>query len=153
MTDIDSSELATNLLQASGALRRSLRRTVGSPVGDSRVSDAERDLLRLVRREPGLTVGEVATKLHLASNTISTMVGRLQGDDWIERRPDGSDGRLQRLHLSAPASKRVARWRDERTAVLTRVLEMLSTADRQALASAIGPVSRVVAVVDALNDD
>jgi DNA-binding MarR family transcriptional regulator len=62
------------------------------------------------------------------------------------REPD--DRRAVSLRLSADGSRRVARWRDERTQLLAASLEGLSTSDRRTLTRALPVLTRVVELLE-----
>ena len=73
--------LAEQLYAAVGLLRRHARRIGGPPFGDQSTAPttAQLELVRLVRRNPDLSVAGAATELGLAPNTVSTLVRQLAG--------------------------------------------------------------------------
>src|SRR5665648_438557 len=77
--------LADDLFTAVGQLRRHGRRLGGGPVSAGALSGAQVELVRLVRRRPGLSVAEAAAELALAPNTVSTLVGQLAEVDVLTR--------------------------------------------------------------------
>jgi DNA-binding MarR family transcriptional regulator len=50
--------------------------------------------------EDGLRMGEVADRARLSKQTMTTMVRLAERDGLVERRPDPSDGRATRVHLT-----------------------------------------------------
>ncbi|GAA3114379.1 DNA-binding MarR family transcriptional regulator [Kribbella aluminosa] len=136
--------LAEELLAALGLVRRHLRRSVGRPFPLSSLSDSQSELIRTVRRNPGISVAEAADGLGLVANTVSTLVGQLTERGLLQRTPDESDRRVARLTLTDPAREQVEAWRDRRTALVTRALDDLAPADRRALRAAL-PVLTVLA--------
>jgi DNA-binding MarR family transcriptional regulator len=136
--------LAEELLAAIGLVRRHLRRSVGRPFPLSALTDSQAELVRTVRRNPGVSVAEAAAELGLVANTVSTLVGQLTERGLLQRTPDESDRRVARLTLTEPAREQVEAWRDRRTALVTRTLDDLTTDDREALRSAL-PVLAVLA--------
>ncbi|MGZ0153680.1 MarR family winged helix-turn-helix transcriptional regulator [Kribbella sp. WER1] len=136
--------LAEELLAALGLVRRHLRRSVGRPFPLSALSDSQSELIRTVRRNPGISVAEAAAELGLVANTVSTLVGQLTERGLLQRTPDEADRRVARLTLTDPAREQVEAWRDRRTALVTRTLDDLAPADRAALQSAL-PVLAVLA--------
>jgi len=129
--------LADDLIESTGLLRRQLRRHTGRPWADGAVSSAQAELLRVVRRQPGVSVAEAAAELGLAANTVSTLVRSLADGGFLRREPDAADRRVARLTLTPATRRRVERWRDERTGVLTAAIDRLPSADRAALAAAL----------------
>lgn len=135
--DRDDLATAEALLEAAGVLRRQTRRRVGRPWPLSELSGAQVELVRLVRRHPGIGVNEAAAQLGLAGNTVSTMVRRLVSMQVLTREPDRADRRVARLRLSSSAAGRVERWRDERAAALAETIAGLPTRDRDVLAAVV----------------
>lgn len=142
--------VAADLIQVSGRLRRAIRHRTRAEWGAAPLPDAELDLVRLVRSEPGLSIHDASAGLGVRANTVSTLVKRLEAAGLLERRRDGDDGRVVRLHLSAEARARIARWRDRRQAVVGHALDSLPEADRGSIACALPALSRLV---ERLGDD
>ncbi|HEY1369190.1 MAG TPA: MarR family winged helix-turn-helix transcriptional regulator [Gaiellaceae bacterium] len=140
--------LAAELVHVLAGLRRMLRRRTQTAVGPPGLSSAEAELLRLVGRQPGLRVGEAAATLRLAPNTVSTVVRRLTSLGLLDAGREPDDRRAVSLRLSADGSRRVARWRDERTQLLAASLEGLSTSDRRTLTRALPVLTRVVELLE-----
>ncbi|HWD80262.1 MAG TPA: MarR family transcriptional regulator [Kribbella sp.] len=139
-----SEALTEDLLAAIGLVRRHLRRSVGRPFPEGSLTDSQSELIRTVRRNPGISVAEAAAELGLVANTVSTLVGQLTERGLLQRTPDQTDRRVARLTLTDPAREQVEAWRDRRTALVTRALDDLSPADRDALQAAL-PVLAVLA--------
>jgi DNA-binding MarR family transcriptional regulator len=135
---------ASDLLAATSGLRRALRRRVGRTGGIAELSEAQRELVRVVRRRPGIRVGEAAAELHLAANTVSTLVTGLCSSSWLRRQPDPEDGRSALLALTPEAEARVAEWRDRRQTILADALEALGPEDRDRIDGAIPALQRLV---------
>lgn len=136
--DVNTTEgLAEELLAAIGLVRRHLRRSVGRPFPLSALTDSQAELIRTVRRNPGISVAEAAAELGLVANTVSTLVGQLTERRLLQRTPDESDRRVARLTLTEPARAQVEAWRDRRTALVTQALDDLEPDERAALRSAL----------------
>lgn len=140
-------DLSAELLAITSGLRRALRRRLGRVAGVSELTDAQRELVRVVRRQPGVRVGEAARQMHLAGNTVSTMVAALSGSGWILREADPADARSARLRLTDEANAKVARWRDRRVAEMERSLGELSVEDRRQIDAAIPALTRLLQIV------
>ena len=129
--------LAEELLAAIGLVRRHLRRSVGRPFPLSALTDSQAELVRTVRRNPGISVAEAAAELGLVPNTVSTLVGQLTERGLLQRTQDSTDRRVARLSLTEPAREQVEAWRDRRTALVTKSLDDLSPGERDALRAAL----------------
>ena len=134
---MSSDDLADELLAAVGLVRRHLRRSVGRPFPESALTDSQSELVRLVRRNPGMSVTAAAGELGLVANTVSTLVGQLTERGLLQRTTDETDRRVARLTLTDPARKQVDAWRDRRAALVTRALDSLTPDERDAVRAAI----------------
>jgi DNA-binding MarR family transcriptional regulator len=140
---------AAELLTAIGAVRRVARRTVRGAQTEP-LPPARGELLRLVARRPGIGVAEAAAELRLAPNSVSTMVSKLTEDGLLSRGRVVSDGRSVRLTVTEEGAARVERWRDIRTDLVGRALELLSPQDREALVGAIPGLTRLAEQMEEL---
>lgn len=137
--------LAEALLEQIGGLRRALRHVTAAPWPGGELTGAQVELVRLLRREPGLSVNRAAQLLRLAPNTVSALIGRLVAIGLVERRRDADDRRVVRLELSERASDALAAWRDERAHALAAALGRLGGEERQAVEAALPALARVTA--------
>jgi len=142
--------LAEQLYAAVGLLRRHARRIGGRPFGDQSTgpTTAQLELIRLVRRNPDLSVADAAAELGVAPNTVSTLVRQLADAGVLERVRDSADGRVVRLRLTPDTRRRVEAWLDRRTAVTARALAELGPDDREALRRALPVLATVAAALD-----
>lgn len=144
--------LAEELFAAVGQLRRHGRRLGGGPFAAGTLSGAQVELVRLVRRQPGLSVAEAAAQLALAPNTVSTLVGQLAEAHVLTRVTDPQDRRVARLALTASAQERVERWRDQRASATAAAITELEASERAALARAIPIIARLAATLAPASD-
>jgi DNA-binding MarR family transcriptional regulator len=145
--------LAADLLEQIGALRRALRRATAPGWLVGGLTGAQIELLRLVRREPGLSVREAAARLRLAPNTVSTLVRQLGDAGLVRRQRDAEDRRVARLVLTDEAAHTLNARRDERTAALLVGLDRLAAEDRRTLQAASAVLERLAAALDGEDRD
>lgn len=77
-------------------------------------------LVRL-ERQPGMSQSELAALIEVEPITVARLVDRLQARGMVERRPDASDRRIWRLHLTPaaqPMLKEIASVRAELNAIM-----------------------------------
>ena len=122
-----------DLLEAVSAIRRAVRRRVGRPVELSVLTGAQLELVRLLRREPGVSIADAAARLRVAPNTVSTLVGQLSDAGVLERRTDEVDRRVVRLTLNPGIRRRVDAVRDRRLDALGEAMSRLSPDERRLL--------------------
>jgi DNA-binding MarR family transcriptional regulator len=145
--------LAEALFEALGSVRRQVRRTAGRPWPAQQLSGAQIELVRLVRRTPGITVSEAAESLKLAGNTVSTLVRQLTDAGVLRREPDPADRRVARLHVTAAARSRIEGWRDRRAELAAQAIGRLADDDARALAAAVPALTRLAAALQDLEEE
>jgi DNA-binding MarR family transcriptional regulator len=139
---------ATEVADTVGRVKRAIRHRMRLELGRPSLSEAQLELIRLVRLEPGLRVQDAAAGLGLAPNTVSTLVKQLAAAGSVERRPDRADGRVTRLFLTRAARARWALRRDRRERVVRAALGRLTAGDRAAIAGALPALNRLVQVLE-----
>jgi DNA-binding MarR family transcriptional regulator len=145
VSDENVAGLADDLYDVIGLLRRRSRRLVGAPLPELALSGAQLELMRVVRRNPGITVAESARVLGLAANTVSTLVGQLLALEVLVRQRDTSDRRVARLDLTPSARAGLEQWRDRRAQATAVALEGLPADERARLAAALPTIARIAA--------
>jgi DNA-binding MarR family transcriptional regulator len=133
----DAIAAADELLAAMSAIRRAARQRGGRPAEFASLTTAQLELIRVLRRRPGLSVAEAAQELRLASNTVSTLVRELADAGMLERRIDKDDRRVARLDLAPDIRRKLERWRDERVVALASAIDGLPSEDRRLLLAAL----------------
>jgi DNA-binding MarR family transcriptional regulator len=142
-TESDDIVVADALFATIGVLRREVRRAVGRPWPLQSLSGAQMELLRLIRRQPGVSVADAATELGLAPNSVSTLVGQLNDAGLIRRAPDPADRRVARLTLTRAARRYTEAWHDRRSAVAATAIGELTARDRALLESALPVLDKI----------
>jgi DNA-binding MarR family transcriptional regulator len=140
--------LAEELMPAVTALRRAVRRRTRERMGVPALPSAQVELLRVVQDTPGIGVAAVARRLHLADNSVSTLVRTAVADGYLRRTPDPADRRAARLELTDAAHDRLRRWRGVRSEVVDTALAHLDAADHDALLAAVPALTRLLDAVE-----
>jgi DNA-binding MarR family transcriptional regulator len=138
-------DLVAELFGTVGRFRRTIRRTAGASFVTAGLTESQAELLRLVSRQPGISVSAAAAELGLAANTASTLVSKLSADGLLVRTPDPGDRRVGRLALTAPAQQIADESRAARRAALAEALDELDDDDAEALAAGIRVLAGVTA--------
>jgi DNA-binding MarR family transcriptional regulator len=134
---------ADRLLSVMSSMRRSGRLLAGRPVELSTLTSSQLDLVRLVRRRPGVSVAQAAEELRLAPNTVSTIVGQLTDEQLLIRRVDPLDRRVARLDLTPAMRRKVGAFRDRRVAMLGEAMHRLPASDQRRLAESLAILERL----------
>jgi DNA-binding MarR family transcriptional regulator len=118
-------ELAGELFATVGRFRRQVRRSAGRPSIGTGLPESQAELLRLIGRQPGISVRHAADELGLAANTASTLVSRLSAEGLLLRTVDPDDRRVGRLRLTESAQAVTDATRAARRAALNTALDQL----------------------------
>jgi DNA-binding MarR family transcriptional regulator len=141
-------DLVTELFTVIGRFRRQLRRSTGGGFDITGLTQSQAELLRLVGRQPGISVREAAAELSLVPNTASTLVTRLTADGMLTRTADPEDRRIGRLRLTEDAQRIADESRSARRTALAEVLDELDAAERDELAKGLAVLSRMTRLLD-----
>lgn len=134
--DLDPAEMAQDLLDVMAVIRRTARRVAHQPALLSELTGSQLELVRAVRRRPGISVADAAEELRLAPNTVSTLVGQLTDAGIIVRAADRDDRRVARLALDPRAADTVVGWHDRRAGAVAEALAHVSADERRRLRDA-----------------
>jgi len=126
-----------------GRFRRQLRRSTGGGFDAAGLTQSQAELLRLLGRQPGISVREAAAELGLVPNTASTLVSRLAADGLLLRTVDADDRRVGRLRLTEPAQRIADESRAARRAALSEVLDQLEPGQVDDLARGLQVLSEM----------
>jgi DNA-binding MarR family transcriptional regulator len=143
-----TNDTAAGLLGVLGPLQRTLRKRAREDWPLEPLATAQVELLRTVRRRPGISVGEAAADLRIAPNTASTLANQLVAAGLVRRAADERDRRTVRLAVTDAADRRMAAWNDRRHHVLDAALAGLTDAEQTALRAAVGPLQRLLRALE-----
>lgn len=132
------------LMDVVGDLHRTVRRRLRPRMPGPELRGAQVQLLRAVEAEPGIGVSGAARVLHLADNSVSTLVNQLVAVDMLVRERDPADRRAARLQVTAAARRRLDAWRSQRSALVAEVFADLPEPDVAAIDAAIPALRRVL---------
>jgi DNA-binding MarR family transcriptional regulator len=140
---MESTTVADDLADVFARIQRLVRRRLRPGLPGPRLRGAQVELLGIVAARPGIGVSAAAQELHLAGNSVSTLVNQLVTADLLIRTPDPADRRAACLTVTETARKRITEWRQRRSQLLTAQLARLSEEDRAALRDAMPALRRL----------
>ncbi|MEA5363556.1 MarR family transcriptional regulator [Amycolatopsis sp., V23-08] len=140
-------ELAERLLGTVQGIRRVVRRRVRADVPGFPLPGAQVEVLRVVADHPGVGVAAAARELHLATNSVSTLVNQLVEAGLLHREPDPLDRRATRLELTPAAADRMAAWRRARTGLVADALTGLSEEDKAVIEQALPALEKLMGIL------
>jgi DNA-binding MarR family transcriptional regulator len=151
--DGDPVELGDQLMTTMAAMRRQVRRELRPQGIGPQLRGAQIELLRVASDRPGIGVAAAARELHLAANSVSTLVNQLTDLGMLVRETDPADRRAIRLYPTDIAVKRMEEWRYARAQLVGSGIAELSPADRQAIAAVLPALRILLANLDGKGAD
>ncbi|GII26308.1 MarR family winged helix-turn-helix transcriptional regulator [Planosporangium mesophilum] len=140
--------LAAELMDTVASLRRLVRRRIRPTMPEPALRGAQIELLNIVDTQPGVGVAAAARALHLADNSVSTLVNQLVNAGLLWRRVDPVDRRAARLELTDAARDRLRHWRTGRDRVVGDALSRLPGEDVRAIEAALPALRRLLREIE-----
>jgi DNA-binding MarR family transcriptional regulator len=94
------------------------------------VRQGQQFILMCLWDEDGLTPGEIARRLDLATPTVTKATTRMEATGLVVRKPHATDARLVRIHLTERGEALRAVLDEEMRALSDRALRSLDPAER-----------------------
>jgi MarR family transcriptional regulator, transcriptional regulator for hemolysin len=99
-------------------------------------------VINRLHRKPGATQSELAEMLEVEKATAGRMVDRMEKKGWVVRRPDASDRRVNRLHLTAEADLIQVQLAQIAERTVDDALSLLSPREREQFSEMMRQVKR-----------
>jgi DNA-binding MarR family transcriptional regulator len=143
---------ADGLAEGIARLRRALRR--GARVADpgNTLAVAQLELLAALTEHPGSRPGQLARRLNMRANTVTTIVNALSARGMLERVAADDDRRAVELTVTEAGQQAVLSWQATNAAVLHLALSTLPAKQRRALAAAVPALDALARAIDQLAD-
>ncbi|WP_248924192.1 MarR family winged helix-turn-helix transcriptional regulator [Paenibacillus hamazuiensis] len=101
-------------------------------------------VLHTLSRKSPMRLTELTANEQITQPAITQLVTRLERDGLVERRSDPNDGRVVQVHITARGANVIDSRRLDRIAQLSKFMEGLTPEEKQAIASAIPALRRLV---------
>jgi DNA-binding MarR family transcriptional regulator len=125
---METDELVEDIL----ALWRIIRRAT-YPAAQGELTLEQFWLLRYLRRQGDVAVGELADAIGIAQSSVTVACQRLEKAGLVTRTRSHADERVVQISLTPTGHERIERWRQEKRDVLSSVLAPLEPAERAEL--------------------
>ena len=96
-------DLSPALTQAA----RSMRTVLSRNLLESGLYAGQDGVITSLAESDGMTAGALAHKLGVKAPTMTRTIGRMEAQGFVERRADGQDGRLTKVHLTETGLRNV----------------------------------------------
>jgi DNA-binding MarR family transcriptional regulator len=132
-------------------LRRAMRRAARAADPNNVLSVAQLELLTVLSEGPERP-GQLAKRLHLRPNTITTLVNSLMKLGMLTRRQDTLDRRAKELSVTKMGDQAVKQWQVVNLYILEHGLNQQSVAARRRLMAVVPDLDDLSKIVDRLAD-
>jgi DNA-binding MarR family transcriptional regulator len=120
------------------AIRQLMRRSLQIAEGSAALTVPQAAVMRVVVRQPGISLKDLSHQLSLAHSTVSGIVDRLEQQRMLTRKPDSADGRANCIHPTPPVANFVRRKLPALSqAPLQKALTAAKSAERASIIEAI----------------
>ena len=119
-----------------------VERRLVAALGERDVTLPQFDVLATLRFGEGVTQQELAERLLVTKGNVCGVLDRLERLGWVERRPDATDRRANRLHLTAAGRRKVDALLPAHDALVLHALRHLSDADVRSLRLVLDGIER-----------
>jgi DNA-binding MarR family transcriptional regulator len=141
-----------SLAEGIARLRRALRRGARAADPGNTLAIAQLELLAAVAEQPGARPGQLARRLHMRPNTVTTIVNALSAGGMLRRVTAEGDRRAVELTVTEAGRQAMLAWQATNAAVLNLALSTLPAKQRRALAAAAPALDALATAVDRLAD-
>jgi DNA-binding MarR family transcriptional regulator len=140
------------LAEGIARLRRALRRGARAADPGNTLAVAQLELLAALAEQPGARPGQLARRLHMRPNTVTTIVNALTARGMVRRVTAEDDRRAVELTVTDAGRQAMLAWQATNAAVLHLALSTLPARQRRALAAAAPALDALASAVDRLAD-
>jgi DNA-binding MarR family transcriptional regulator len=125
---VTTDHLVDDLLTLYHVIRRA-----SHPVHRAEMTQEQYWLLRLLRRQGALSIGELAEAIGVTGSSVTTACKRLEKAGLVTRERQSDDERMVRVALTAQGYERVEAWHQQRRALLLQLLAPLGQEEQATL--------------------
>src|SRR5580700_4521905 len=122
-----------NFLFTVGDLQRLVRAYADKEAARFGITRAQWAVLAKVERNEGMKQSELAEQMEMQPITLTRLIDKLCDNDWIERRGDETDRRVNRLYLRKAARPLLGKLSELRSELTATALDGINPSDAQQL--------------------
>ena len=133
-----------NFLFTLGEVQRLVRAYADKEAARFGITRAQWAVLAKVERNEGMTQTELAEQMEMQPITLTRLIDKLCENDWIERRGDTSDRRVNRLYLLKAGRALLGRLSGLRSELTATALDGIPPAEAHRLLSQLEQIKENV---------
>jgi len=122
-----------NFLFALGDVQRLMRAYADKEAARYGITRAQWAVLAKVERSEGMKQTELAEQLEMQPITLTRLIDRLCENEWLERRSDATDRRVNRLFLKKAGRQLLGKMSGLRSEITAKALDGINPADAHRL--------------------
>ncbi|MBX9989173.1 MAG: MarR family transcriptional regulator [Phreatobacter oligotrophus] len=112
------------------------------------------DLLAQLDKSPeGMTLGEISKRMMVTNGNVTGLVARIAEQGFVERRRDATDGRAQRIVMTAEGHEQFTRMAREHGAWVRELLAGLDPTEREVMMGLLAKTKAGVARASAAREE
>lgn len=105
-------------------------------------------VLQVLADHPGISLGELAKREHLAMKAASALTQRMVAAGRVSRSKDPNDGRLVILDITDEGRNSLQQWQDANARTLESLLQELSTENRALIREALPALQELAVALE-----
>ncbi len=133
-----------NLLFTLGEVQRLVRAYADREAARYGITRAQWAVLAKVERAEGMKQTELAEQMEMQPITLTRLIDKLCDNDWLERRGDDNDRRVNRLYLRKAGRQLLGKLSGLRSELTATALEGINPADALRLLSQLETIKENV---------
>lgn len=134
------------------AAARSLRTVLSRNLAEAGLYAGQDGVILQLAQGEALTPGQLAQRLGVKAPTMTRTVGRMEAQGFLQRKPDGEDGRLIKVHLTEAGLDTVERIQAAVAASAAQALEGFSGKEVRTLLKLLKAMDRNLMGAEAVDD-
>ncbi|QNO13688.1 MarR family transcriptional regulator [Alkalicella caledoniensis] len=106
-------------------------------LNDFEITPPQFNALLLLSEHGDMTIGELGSKMYLASSTATDLIDRMERNSLVERVRDENDRRVVRLHMTKKGKQMILEVVESRKRYLDDILTHVDQSDQQKLVGSL----------------
>lgn len=125
-------------------LRRALRASIRTEYPWEALPMAQVELLQALAEHSPTRVSDLATRLHLATNTVSSLVGQMMTNGLVTRDVDPTDRRASVVALTTTGRRQLADWQQAHERRISAAVARLDPNEQELVIRALPALDHLV---------
>ncbi|WP_353894230.1 MarR family transcriptional regulator [Proteinivorax hydrogeniformans] len=107
---------------------------------DFDITPPQFNALLLLREYGEMTIGDLGSRMYLASSTATDLIDRMERNQLVERTRDGKDRRVVRLKMTEKGDQMIMEVLESRKRYLEKILVKVENEDKKQLVNSLNKI-------------